>query len=752
MADHNLWDIIVNGDLEDEATPSGEQSSPPVPKTAKQLAARRNQERVKSILLFAIPDEYLLKFHNVPDAKSLWAAIKSRFGGNEESKKMQKNVLKHQFENFVTASNETLDKDYDRFLKLINIDEIDNDDLYNKLRVYEDELKRSLGSNSASQNLAFLSSENTGSTNEVSTVSGDFRVSTAGGINQVPSTLYAHDIAYSFLAQPTTSPQLENEDFQQMDGDDLEELDLRWQIAMLTVRVKKFIQRTGRNIDFKEKRPISIDKLKIEYYNCHRKGHFARECRSGRSQGRRSHGDNGRNNIPTNESSSQALVAQDGLGGYDWSNDFEVEPVNYALMAISSSSSSSSSDKLEKAVKERDELKDKIGKWEESTKNLEEILKSQMSARDKTYLGNFLTPRADISFAGLDEYAIRNKIIKSQTTEFNNKIDETAGKTNDAITEKPKSVSESVVSNHKINRDSVIIEDWTSDDEEEVFGVQKVRPETRDDKSGQNSHKQGVGFRKIMTSKHKHLLQGLPTEIYALVSQHRVAKDLWEKIKLLMQGTSLTKQELFQKGDDPIDAINHMMSFLTVVVTSPGRQTTYVAGTTRKYTPGASGSNTGKQRTVICYNCKGEGHIAKQCTKPKRKRDETWFNDKVLLVQAQASGQALTEEEIAFLADPGLPDIQTSSDTKIALMANLSRNGSDALTEVLNPDNLTYDLFNQSEQIMTSSEQSNDVSQSETEITEMASAENNTSGPVPQCLNDRLFTNSSGLDLIKLLL
>ncbi|GJS07939.1 putative ribonuclease H-like domain-containing protein [Tanacetum coccineum] len=466
------------------------------------------------------------------------------------------------------------------------------------------------GSNSASQNLAFLSSENTGSTNEVSTASGDFGVSTAGGINQVPSTPCAQDVAYSFLAQPTTSSQLENEDFQQMDGDDLEELDLRWQVAMLT----------------------------IECYNCHRKGHFARECRSGRSQGRRSYGDNGRSNAPTNESSSQALVAQDGLGGYDWSNDFDVEPVNYALMAISSSSSSSSSDsevqkcskqclesfkclqknydterekhnkakldirgyeilleslesmiigheknelawgekyefqnyelkcreikinnlnlELEKAVKERDELKDKIAKWEESSKNLDEILNSQMSARDKTGLGystqlnelssnhetdsensfsvfdgrssdeestlandrsskadrykavpppitgNFLTPRADISFAGLDEYAIRNKIIESQTTELNTKTSETAGKTNDANTEKPKSVSESVVSNPKINRDSVIIEDWTSDDEEEVSGVQKVRPEnqtvkTRDDKSGQNSHKQGVGFRKV---------------------------------------------------------------------------------------------------------------------------------------------------------------------------------------------------------------------------------------------------------------
>ncbi|GKD02077.1 putative ribonuclease H-like domain-containing protein, partial [Tanacetum coccineum] len=264
---------------------------------------------------------------------------------------MQKNVLKHQFENFSTASNECLDKAYDRFQKLISqlevhvapiskedinqkfqrslplswnqialimrnkpdIDEIDIDDIYNNLRVYEDEMK--------------------------STASGDFGVSTAGRINQVPSTLCAHDVAYSFFAQPATSPQLENEDFQQMDGDDLKKLDLRWQVAMLTVRVKKFIQRTGRNLDLKEKRLVSLGKTKIECYNCHRKGDFARECRSGRNQGRRSYGDNGRSNAPTNESSSQALVAQDGLGGYDWSNDFEVEPVNYALMASSSSDS-----------------------------------------------------------------------------------------------------------------------------------------------------------------------------------------------------------------------------------------------------------------------------------------------------------------------------------------------------------------------------------------------------------------------------
>ncbi|GJX00416.1 integrase, catalytic region, zinc finger, CCHC-type containing protein [Tanacetum coccineum] len=126
---------------------------------------------------------------------------------------------------------------------------------------------------------------------------------------------------------------------------------------------------------------------------------------------------------------------------------------------------------------------------------------------------------------------------------------------------------------------------------------------------------------------------------------------------------------VFKQGDDPIDAINHMMSFLSAVVTSrypttnnqlrnssnprqqatindgrvtlqpvQGRQISFATGTTRTYTPGASGSNSGKQRTVICYNCKGEGHMSKQCTKPKRKQDDSWFKDKLLLVQAQANG------------------------------------------------------------------------------------------------------------------
>ncbi|GKD79731.1 hypothetical protein Tco_1342352, partial [Tanacetum coccineum] len=100
--------------------------------------------------------------------------------------------------------------------------------------------------------------------------------------------------------------------------------------------------------------------------------------------------------------------------------------------------------------------------------------------------------------------------------------------------------------------------------------------------------------------------------------------------------------------------------------------------------------------------------MSKQCTKPKRKRDDSWFKDKVLLVQAQASGQILHEEELAFLADLGIPEV--------AIMENLSHYGSNALAEVHNHDNMNNNMLNQAMQAMLSSEQSNVVNHSETKI------------------------------------
>ncbi|GJV39794.1 retrovirus-related pol polyprotein from transposon TNT 1-94 [Tanacetum coccineum] len=141
---------------------------------------------------------------------------------------------------------------------------------------------------------------------------------------------------------------------------------------------------------------------------------------------------------------------------------------------------------------------------------------------------------------------------------------------------------------------------------------------------------------------------------------------------------------VFKQRDDPIDAINKMMSFLSNVVTS------------RANISGTGGNNSGQQRVMKCFNCQGEGHMARQCPKPKRKRDATWFRDKVLLVEAQGSGKVLNEEELAFLADPGVAEV---------LMANLSSYGSDVLSKVPHSENNHNDMLNQNVQEMPDSEQ-----------------------------------------------
>ncbi|GKA84344.1 hypothetical protein Tco_0805939 [Tanacetum coccineum] len=118
--DYVLWEVIVNGDAPAISSASAGTEGLIPPKTAKQKLARKNELKAKSTLLFAILDEYLLKFHGIKDAKTLWEAIKARFGGNKESKKMQKTILKQQYENFAASRSKGLDKTYDRFQKLIS--------------------------------------------------------------------------------------------------------------------------------------------------------------------------------------------------------------------------------------------------------------------------------------------------------------------------------------------------------------------------------------------------------------------------------------------------------------------------------------------------------------------------------------------------------------------------------------------------------------------------------------------------------
>nr|GEZ56095.1 hypothetical protein [Tanacetum cinerariifolium] len=160
---------------------------------------------------------------------------------------------------------------------------------------------------------------------------------------------------------------------------------------------------------------------------------------------------------------------------------------------------------------------------------------------------------------------------------------------------------------------------------------------------------------------------------------------------------------VFQKGDDLIDAINHMMSFLTAV----GRQNSLAAS--RPYTSEPNGNNSRKQRTVVCYNCKGEGHMSKQCTKPKKKMDEAWFKDKYVI-----TNNATYQADDLNAYDSNYDKINSA---KIAFMANLSYYGYDNLAEVHNSDNVTNNVLNQAVHAMLISEQLNILNQSKTKIT-----------------------------------
>ncbi|GJZ23742.1 hypothetical protein Tco_0561201 [Tanacetum coccineum] len=266
------------------------------PTTAEEKQDKRNEMKARATLLMALPNKDQLKFHSYQNAKLLIEAIEKRCGGNKESKKVQRTLLKQQYENFAALSSETMDQTFDRLQKLISqleiqgevinqedinlkrlrslpskwkthaliwgnkveIETISLDDLYNNLKIYELELKYSTNTSQNSQNVAFVSNR-TNSTNST---------------NKADITAYEVSTAHT------------QEDLEQLHPDDLEEMDLQWEMAMLTIRARRFIKRTGRKLDINGQR-VGFDKSKVECYNLE---------------------------TPT----QNALIAQDGIGGYDW--------------------------------------------------------------------------------------------------------------------------------------------------------------------------------------------------------------------------------------------------------------------------------------------------------------------------------------------------------------------------------------------------------------------------------------------------
>nr|GEX00060.1 hypothetical protein [Tanacetum cinerariifolium] len=223
-----------------------------------------------------------------------------------------------------------------------DLEEQSLDDLFNNLKIYETKVKQSSSTGTASQNLAFMSSSHTNSTADlISAVVSVFAACVKLPASPLPNVdSLSNAIIYSFFASQSTSPQLDNEDLKQIDVDDLEKIDLRWQMAMLTMWARRFLQKTGRNLGANGPTSVGFDMSKVECYNCHMKGHFARECRSPKDLRRASAAEPQRRTVLVKTSTSNALVSQcDATGSYDWSYQAE-EPANFALMAFSSNSSS----------------------------------------------------------------------------------------------------------------------------------------------------------------------------------------------------------------------------------------------------------------------------------------------------------------------------------------------------------------------------------------------------------------------------
>nr|GFA94218.1 hypothetical protein [Tanacetum cinerariifolium] len=284
------------------------------------MQKKKNDVKARTTILLSLPDEHQLHFSKYKTARELWAAILKTFGGNEATKKTKKNILKQQYGNFQAEGSETLEQTFNRLQVIVgklqfmdvevkqddlnqkfltslapewlmhtivwrnrsDLDTMSLDDLYNHLKVYESEVQKKSDPNS--QNMAFISSTKHNSGSE------------DGNTACVPT---------ASTNVPTASASI-NED-------DIEEMDIKWNMALLSMRADKFWKKTGKKISIQGSDVAGFDKSKVECFNYHKMGHFARECRAPRSQdrGRR---DNYRQGSKAEDHAPKALMAIDGLG------------------------------------------------------------------------------------------------------------------------------------------------------------------------------------------------------------------------------------------------------------------------------------------------------------------------------------------------------------------------------------------------------------------------------------------------------
>ncbi|GKD67951.1 hypothetical protein Tco_1322041, partial [Tanacetum coccineum] len=267
VQDYALWEVIENGNSWVSVLQTTQENGTLVtkmlvPVIAEEKTNKKNDVKARSLLLMALSKHGLeamkplmlkLTFSPYTDAKTMFAAIETRVGGNEATKKTQKTLLKQQYENFSTSSTKSLDSIFNMLQKIVSrlailawmnkpeIETMSINDLYNNFKIVEQKVKKSVGASSDTQNLAFMTAPSTNSTNDVNTAKPAYEVSTVShNVNnaspQISTASFSDNAVYAFMVENPNGSNLLQQDLEQIYEDDLEAIYLKWQLSLLSMR------------------------------------------------------------------------------------------------------------------------------------------------------------------------------------------------------------------------------------------------------------------------------------------------------------------------------------------------------------------------------------------------------------------------------------------------------------------------------------------------------------------------------------